>query len=57
MNWIIKKINKLESKKLELENYIFMSNNFDDMFEMKRRIDDLQKQIDRLERELEKENE
>ena len=57
MDWRIKKINKLESKKAELENSIFMSNNFDDMFEIKRRIDDLQKQIDRLERELEKENE
>ena len=57
MDWRIKKINRLESKKAELENSIFMSNNFDDMFEMKRRIDDLQKQIDKLERELEKENE
>ena len=57
MDWRIRKINKLESKKLDLENYIFMSDNFDDMFEMKTRIDDLQKQIDRLERELEKENE
>lgn len=57
MDWRIKKINRLESKKAELENSIFMSNNFDDMFDMKRRVDDLQAKIDKLERELEKENE
>ena len=57
MDWRIKKINRLESKKAELENSIFMSNNFDDMFDMKRRVDELQAKIDKLERELEKENE
>ena len=57
MDWRIKKINRLESKKTELENSIFMSNNFDDMFDMKRRVDELQEKIDKLERELEKENE
>lgn len=56
MNWRIKKINKLESKKLELEMYLFMSDNFDEMFDIKVMIDDIQREIDNIERDLEKEN-